>query len=60
MKRDGKGDYIISTRWALTDMNDPLRTQANDLPLKANARPVVHSGDPGLSDEKANVRVDAP
>ena len=59
-KRDGKGDYIMSTRWVLTDKNDPLRTEANDLPLKANARLVVNSGDPGRSDEKANVRVDAP
>eukprot|EP00959_Pyramimonas_sp_CCMP1952_P281205 5878586-Pyramimonas_sp.AAC.1 len=60
MKRDGKDDYIISTRWVLTDKNDPLRTEANDLPLKANARLVVSSGDPGRSDEKANVRVGAP
>ena len=60
MKREGKGDYIMSTRWVLTDKNDPLITGSNELPLKANARLVVNSGDPGRSDEKANVRVDAP
>ena len=38
---------VMSSRWVLTDKNDPLRTEKNDLPLKANARLVVNSGDPG-------------
>eukprot|EP00959_Pyramimonas_sp_CCMP1952_P163051 3408522-Pyramimonas_sp.AAC.1 len=60
MMRDGEGDCIMSARWVLTDKNDPLRTEANGPPLKANARLVVNSGDPGRSGEKANVRVGAP
>lgn len=59
LRAEGRADYIMSGRRVLTDENDPIRTSENALPLKANARLVVHSGHPGRCGDRANVRVDA-